>query len=125
MKKYLPLLLISLLASLPGLAQMELAPNQNPNYAESRARYMAMTDSLTATQGMTLQNTYRAIDWMVDRAEARALRRDFRRQIRLIRAQAYQDFYYPRYDRRFWRSNPNPYWSQNGRWLNPLRSFCW
>jgi hypothetical protein len=88
MKKYLPIFFISLLASLPGLAQMELAPNQNPNYAESRARYMSLADSLLAAQGTTIQDTYKAIDWMVDRAEARALRRDFRRQIRLIREEA-------------------------------------
>lgn len=125
MKKYLPFLLISLLASLPGLAQMDLAPNQNPNFSESRARYMSLADSLLAAQGTTIQDTYKAIDWMVDRAEARALRRDFRRQIRLIRAEDYRDFYYPRYNRLSWRRNIYPSWSRNSLWINPFRSFCW
>ncbi|HEX2628475.1 MAG TPA: hypothetical protein VHM26_05680, partial [Chitinophagaceae bacterium] len=92
MKKYL--LILSLVAIFHTVYSQEpLAPNQNPNFAVSRAKYMQMSDSITAWQGTTSQDTYKAIDWMVDRQEARENRREFRRQLRMERAR-WSNYYY-------------------------------
>lgn len=119
MKKYLPFLLITLLAVTSGRAQGDLAPNQNPNYAVSRAHYMGLADSLTALHGTTLQETYKAIDWLADRREARAERRSFRQQLRLSRAQWYNNSFYPtyhsnqgRYRNSYWRGNSFSPWGR-------------
>ncbi|WP_316750433.1 hypothetical protein [Pedobacter gandavensis] len=53
-----------------------LVPDQNPRYQESRARYMALADSLNQTQGSTVQNTYKAYDWYTAREERRQQRRE-------------------------------------------------
>jgi rSAM-associated Gly-rich repeat protein len=52
----------ALLMSLHGLAQEQLAPDQNPNYKRSQEKYMATSDSLIASEGQTIQRTYQAID---------------------------------------------------------------
>ncbi|EDM34575.1 hypothetical protein PBAL39_11275 [Pedobacter sp. BAL39] len=54
----------------------ELLPDQNPRYQETRAKYIELADSLTSTQGTTVQNTYKAYDWYTARAERRQLRRE-------------------------------------------------
>lgn len=121
MKKHLPFLLITLLAAMSVTAQ-ELAPNQNPNYAVSRAHYMGLADSLTALHGTTIQDTYKAIDWLADRREARAERRSLRQQIRLSRAQWYNDsYYYPGYSN--YRSNWGRY--RGSYWRNSLYVPFW
>jgi hypothetical protein len=82
-------------------AQTGLAPDQNPNYMVSRDKYIQLSDSLTAYQSTTIQDTYKAIDWMQFRRDARAERRAFRRELRLERARYggyYYDNYYPVYD---------------------------
>ncbi len=80
-------------------AQSELAPDQNPNYAVSRAKYMQIADSLNEWHSTTYQQMYKAIDWLEDRKEARADRREFRRQLRMERARWGYDYfdtgYYP------------------------------
>lgn len=96
-----------------SVSAQELAPDQNPNYAVSRAHYMGLADSLTALHGTTIQDTYKAIDWLADRREARAERRSLRQQIRLSRAQWYNDsYYYPSY-RSNWGRYRGPYWRNN------------
>lgn len=82
------------------MAQTALAPDQNPDYAVSRARYMKIADSVNTFQGTTSQETYKAIDFLADKAEARAQRREFRQQLRMERARngyyGYNnDWYYP------------------------------
>ena len=125
MKKVLPFLIAFLTSALAMQAQEQLAPDQNPNYAVSRARYMGLADSLTALHGTTLQETYKAIDWMADRAEARADRRAFRRQLRLARAAYWYDGYqYPNY-RSGWRSYRYPYWRGNSIILSPWGGRYW
>jgi hypothetical protein len=100
-------------------AQTNLAPDQNPDYAISRARYMQLADSLNEWHSTTQQENYKAIDWLADRREARADRREFRRQIRMERARwggydSYNDgFYYP--NNYYYRKNNNYYRYNNWR----------
>lgn len=124
MKKVLPLLFVTLFWAAAGQAQNELAPDQNPNYAVSRSKYMGLADSLIAYHGTTVQDTYRAIDWMADRAEARAERRDFRRQLRLIRAQNWYGNYYPGFNNG-WRNYRYPFWRGNSLTLSPWGGRYW
>ena len=112
MKKYL--LILSLVAFIHTInAQEPLVPNQNPNYAISRAKYMNMSDSITAWQGTTTQDTYKAIDWMADRIEARQNRREFRRDLRMERARwsgyDYNDNYRGRYFNNYYYPYDNYY----------------
>lgn len=90
----------------------ELAKDQNPNYATSRDKYMKLSDSVNATQSTTAQQTYKAIDYLADKEEARDARKQFRRDLRMERARhnyLYNDMSY-RYPRNNW-----PYSSYYGR----------
>jgi len=109
------LLLAFITAGLFAEAQ-ELLPNQNPNYAQSRDKYMKIADSLTQTQSTTSQETYKAIDYLADKAEEREKRREARR------AAHYYNTYYPydypysyRYSYRYGR-----YPSYYRSWDNPV-----
>jgi hypothetical protein len=97
-------------------AQAGLAPDQNPNYAVSRTKYMQLADSLTDWQSTTQHTIYKAIDWLADRKEARADRREFRRQLRMERARAdyayYDAGYYPN---NYYRNYNNRYRYNNYR----------
>jgi len=130
MKAQFLTLLTLLLGSVLVNAQTELAPDQNPNYAISRDKYMKMADSLTQWHSTTLQNTYQAIDWLADRERARKNRIDFRRQLRLERARwnGYNyrnDGYYDPYNSYNNNSYYNPYnnYNRNNRWQRPR--FWW
>jgi hypothetical protein len=93
---FLLLPLVMLIATW-GMSQ-SLAPDQNPNYLISEAKYSQMADSINSLHGTTIQDTYKAIDWMEQRAEAREARRAFRRELRLTRARyGYNYGYYPTY----------------------------
>lgn len=93
-----------------AVAQTKLAPDQNPNFAASRDKYMKMADSLNEWHSTTFQDTYKAIDWLADRKEARVDRREFRRQLRTerVRFNSSYDNYYPYY-RNNWGSYNNYY----------------
>ncbi|MES2457639.1 MAG: hypothetical protein V4594_18930 [Bacteroidota bacterium] len=69
--------------------QAGLVTDQNPRYEISRAKYMNVADSLTSSQGTTVQNTYKAYDWYEAREERRKLRREARA------ANAGNDWFYP------------------------------
>jgi hypothetical protein len=103
MKKALPILTLFIFLSgitAVSMAQESLALNQNPRFEESRSRYMMMADSINGLHSTTLQETYKAIDYMADRAEARMNRQAFRRELRLERARngyGWVDPYYPVY----------------------------
>ena len=114
------LLPLAMLIAMWGMSQ-SLAPDQNPDYMISQAKYMPIADSLNELHGTTPQETYKAIDWMADRQERRDERRAFRRQLRLERARNswyYNDYgynnynpgysYYPSYSRNYWYNN-GPY----------------
>jgi hypothetical protein len=91
-----------------------LAPDQNPNYAASRDKYVRMADSINAWHGTTPQETYRAIDYLEDKRIAKQERIAFRRELRLARARNgwsnyYDDGYYYNgggYNRPYYNSYP-------------------
>ena len=119
MKKNLLFLAVTITAcfcSYIVTAQTNLAPDQNPNYAVSRAKYMQIADSLNEWHSTTQQENYKAIDWLADRREARADRREFRRQLRMERARwsdygYYNDGYY--LPDNFYHRNHNNYYRYN------------
>lgn len=79
-----------------GYAQKpELVEDQNPRYQESRAKYIELADSLTQTQGTTVQNTYKAYDWYTAREERRALRRARNYDNSWYNSNYYGNSYYP------------------------------
>lgn len=99
----------------------QTVPDQNPNFEASRTKYMAAKDSLLSTQSTTVQNTYKAYDWMQLRQERRDTRFQNRQQRRLNRSM-YDGFY--GYD------NPYPYGTYNFNYnrnyrntYNPYRSY--
>lgn len=108
-----------------SMSQTALVEDQNPNYFISQAKYTGMADSMNSLHGTTPQETYKAIDWMADRREARDQRRAFRRELRMERARNgwyYNDnsYYYPRYSNNYYRRyqpyhNYRPGWNRNNR----------
>jgi hypothetical protein len=101
-----------------GRSQLALAPDQNPNFAVSRDKYMKLADSLNAWHSTTLQQNYKAIDWLADRKEARADRREFRQQLRLERARWSNDYYYDNYDYYPSYRNRGGYYNNNYNYNN-------
>lgn len=92
----LVLLPLAMLIATFSMAQTGLTGNQNPNYMISQARYTGMADSINSWHGTTQQETYKAIDYLADKREAREQRRAFRRELRLERAR--YGYYYSDYD---------------------------
>lgn len=82
------------LVSTAAWAQASLVEDQNPNYMTSQQKYMAMSDSITAWHGTTIQQTYKAIDFLADRREAKLQRQAFQRNLRLERARRRNYWYY-------------------------------
>ena len=129
MKKSIPLFLV-IIVVVAGTgrlsAQETTVADQNPNFAVSRARYMNMADSINEWHGITIDDTYKAIDWIEARKEARAERRSYRRQLNLQRVNwdygyydAYQyGNYYPPY-RNYYGGFRNYYRRSNSFYLNP------
>jgi len=115
MKRVLILLagfLLSLSYSSAVYAQnTSLVPDQNPNHEISRSKYLQLADSLTRTQGTTVQNTYKAYDWYTAREERRALRRERNHLERL-----YSPSYYPNSYFSFGYSNYYSPWGFNYNW---------
>jgi hypothetical protein len=131
------LLLLSSFACMAVTAQNTLAPDQNPNFATSRDKYMAISDSVTRLHSTTQHEMYKAIDWLQDRKEARAERQEFRRQLRLERIRWDNDYYYndysfyPTYRQRYGNNNFNRYYNNafnrrgNSFYLNPWGIGYW
>lgn len=86
-----------------------LAPDQNPNYMIARDKYITIADSVIAFHGTTIQDTYKAIDFLQDRREAREQRRLFRQSLRLERVR--NGYYYNDYNTPYYYNN---YPSYNG-----------
>ena len=109
MKKVLLSLIATATASLlscSAFAQTGLAPDQNPDYEVSLAKYIKVADSLNNWHSTTQHEMYKAIDWLADRKEARAERREFRRQLRAERSvwadyNIYNGNYYRNYNYRY------------------------
>lgn len=131
MKKYLPFVLLLLTTGFVSSlqAQTELAANQNPNYEVSRSKYMKLADSINTWHSTTPQETYKAIDYMADRQEARNERRAFRRQLRLDRNNWYGDYYYPTYNNGWLYPQYNNWgrrnWRNNSFYINPWGIGYW
>ncbi len=129
------MLLTSFFVSFSGQSQTTLSPDQNPNFAVSRDKYMKIADSLNAWHSTTLQENYKAIDWLEDRREARADRREFRRQLRMERARWDNDYYYDNYNsypynnyrRGYYNNNyyNNRYNRGNRFYINPWGLWYW
>ncbi len=97
--------------------QNELVPDQNPRYKESQQRYIKAADSLTNTQGITVQQTYKAYDWYEARLERRQQRREWRHQENLNGGY---------YNNSYWSGYYNPYsWGNSSLWLIPSINFHW
>ena len=76
----------------------DLLPDQNPRFAESVNKYSKIADSLTQTQGTTVQQTYKAYDWYEAREERRKLRRERNHQYSLALGYNYGNYWsYPAY----------------------------
>jgi uncharacterized protein YchJ len=114
------LLPLAMLIATWSMSQTTVAEDQNPNYMISQAKYTAMADSMNSWHGTTPQETYKAIDWMADRQEARDQRRAFRRELRLARARYgwyYNDYGYYNYPGYYnYNYNYNPYYSYRSSW---------
>jgi hypothetical protein len=91
-----------------------LAPDQNPNYMIARDKYITIADSVIAFHGTTIQDTYKAIDFLVDRREAREQRRLFRQNLRMERVR-YGGYYYDDYN--------TPYYYNNFPYYNGYRNY--
>lgn len=120
------LLAASLIAvsALTSRAQDNSLAQQNPSYMVSQARYMKMADSINSWHGTTIQDTYKAIDYLQDKREARANRRAWRHELRMERARNsgwynngyYNDYYYPSYNG-YYYGRP---WGYRNNWNNYL-----
>lgn len=126
--------LMLLLLTVAATAQNSLAPDQNPNYMVSQLKYTKMADSINTWHSTTPQETYKAIDYLADKQEARAARRAFRRELRLERARYggwdYNGYgngnYYNNYDPGFYNYNYySPYRGYRGSYRNNWRNNYW
>lgn len=76
---------ILLLTAITGfslaLKAQELAPDQNARYKESQDKYTAQQAALQSTMNTTVQNTYKAYDFQTAKAERKAERREYNRQM--------------------------------------------
>lgn len=112
---------LMLLLTVAATAQTSLAPDQNPNYMVSQMKYTKMADSINSLHSTTPQETYKAIDYLADKQEARAARRAFRRELRLERARYggwdYDYGYYNNYN------NYPGYYNYNYNYYRPYRGY--
>lgn len=84
-------------AKLSAQQTSSLLADQNPRHQEALAKYIAVSDSLTQTQGTTVQATYKAYDWYEAREERRKQRRERNYQYDLYSYPYYQNSYYQPY----------------------------
>jgi hypothetical protein len=113
-KKFTPSTLFFLMLLFSMCAQAQNNSDQNPDYAVSRKKYMAIADSVNQLHSTTLQQTYKAFDWYEAKMERRQNREAFRRELRLERARGsnyynrnygYQSPYYVPYNNGYYRNN--------------------
>jgi len=84
MKKTISLLICVLIVTF-GFCQTNVS-DQNPNYAVSRTKYIAAKDSLIKYESSTIQNTYKAYDYIADLQERKDAKTAFKRELKLARA---------------------------------------
>lgn len=113
MKRITPNILLALMLSTSYTsikAQSGPVADQNPNYAVSRDRYMKMSDSINTWHSTTVQQTYKAIDYLEDKREQRIERKAFHREMRLAAVRNgwyYNNYYSPDYNTSFYRPYNN------------------
>jgi DNA polymerase elongation subunit (family B) len=93
-----------------AFAQTELVADQNPNYQKSQDKYTRIADSVNKWHSTTVQETYKAIDYLEDKRIAKESRRAFRQQIRLARAMRGDVRYYynpSHFNRPYYHYRPN------------------
>lgn len=91
-----------------------LKPDQNPKFMESVQYYRVSIATLPNTEGVTLQQTYKAYDWY----EARLKRRQQRHQRQLHQYPDHRLFYYHRFPYHYYWETPFPRRS-------PRHSYFW
>jgi hypothetical protein len=86
---------ISVFSCLISKAQEQLAPDQNPNYKVSMAKYQTGQEKILEGMGTTSQNTYKAYDWFEAKQQRKQDRLDFRRKLTLARVNSnrFTDYY--------------------------------
>lgn len=118
MKSILLTASLILVIAFTGTAQ-NAQQEQNPSFMISQARYMKMADSINSWHSTTLQETYKAIDYLEDKRELRANRRAWRRELRMERARNsgwYNGFGYNGYYNNY--SYPYNYYNRPSNYYN-------
>jgi hypothetical protein len=116
------LLSVSLIANITVMVAQDdvLLPDQNPNYKVSMDKYIQQKDELTKTAGLTIQNTYKAIDDVALKIEKKAARRAARNERRLARIENrnryYSNRYYSNYSNSYQPYYTRPYSYSNQRY---------
>lgn len=83
-------------------------PDQNPNYKRSQEKYVALNDSSSNLQSVTIQNVYKVVDWAEEKQKRKDLRKERRHELKKMRIEANNQN--RRYRR---RRNYNPYYYNN------------
>lgn len=112
------------LFSVTAIAQNSLAPDQNPNYMVSQQKYMKMADSVNTWHSTTSQETYKAIDFLADKKEAREQRKAARREMRMERARWNNSGYYDNYNYNNYYNN-GYYRPYNYGYRNNWNNYFW
>jgi len=117
------LLFLSIIVAGLSAAAQDLAPDQNPNYKTSLAKYTASHDNLQSTMNTTVQANYKAYDWRTAKNEKKAERIRYRRESSLFENYnyGYNNRYYNNgynfyYNDRYNRYSPYQYNRYNRRW---------
>lgn len=121
MKKAIYILSILFLGTSFATNAQELEPDQNPNYKKSAEKYADRVDELTANQGQTVQDTYKAYDWREAKAEAKQQRLDRRYELKKMRYQSRNRCYmngYRRYNGGFYNYNNGGFNNYNNGYYN-------
>jgi len=96
---------IAIFIFLLGTNVMAQNPDQNPNYAESQAKYDEKKEELTKDHGETIQDTYEAFDWTENKLKEKNARIQRRHEIRMIRNQRRNVCYSSNRYRRHYNNN--------------------
>lgn len=110
------LLMLGVLSVKLHAQQSTLATDQNPRHLKALAKYTLVSDSLSQTQGTTVQNTYKAYDWYEAREERRAQRRECSFQYGLYSYPYYQNSFYSPFSG-FYGNFGYGHWSGRSRFL--------
>jgi len=108
---------LGLLLSSASFAQ-QTNPDQNPNYKVSMDYYMANHQELTANQGETQQQTYKAYDWTTHKAEVKQQRQDRKYELKKMRYQS-------RYRHSYGGNYNYPYYNNYNSLYSPYYAPIW